>query len=280
LDALAEAVREARLKNQPVVLFTGAHLIKNGFGPLLLDLIRKERITLVGMNAAGMIHDFELALVGKTSEDVPRALPIGEFGFSQETGTGINEALIYGEKTRVGAGEALGRLISGEPFPEKLPFTHPELSLLAGAFELKVPVTMHASIGCDIIDQFAGWDASAKGGCSGRDFLIFCAEIEKMNAGGVFLNVGSAVTGPEVFLKACSMCANVGHPPHGIVTGSFDIRAGHVEAVDDERSPGYYYRDIKSVVVRIPEAFGGRGFYVQGDHLETFPALYQALTRT
>ncbi len=279
LDSLVEAVRDARNNDQPVVLFTGAHLIKNGFGPLLLDLIRKERITLVGMNAAGMIHDFELALVGKTSEDVPRALPIGEFGFSYETGSGINEALIHGEKTHVGAGEAMGRLISGEPFPEKMAFAHPELSLLAGAFESNVPVTMHASIGCDIIDQFPGWDASAKGGCSGRDFLIFCAEIEKMNQGGVFLNIGSAVTGPEVFLKACSMCANVGHPPHGIVTGSFDIRPGFVEAVNDERSPGYYYRDIKSVVVRIPQAFEGKGFYVQGDHLETFPALYQALLR-
>lgn len=280
LDALVSAVREARSAGQPVIVFTGAHLIKNGFGPVLLDLIRRDLVTLVGMNAAGMIHDYELALVGRTSEDVPHALPRGKFGFAAETGNGINEALIYGEKVRVGAGEALARLILGEPFPEVIRFARPEFSLLAGAFELGRPVTMHASIGCDIVDQFASWDPSAKGGCSGRDFLIFCNEVEKMSAGGVFLNIGSAVSGPEVFLKACSMCANVGYPPMGLVTGSFDFRPGHVESVNDERSPGYYYRDIKSVVVRIPEAFGGTGYYVQGDHLITLPALYQRLIRS
>lgn len=277
LDALVAAVHEARKNDQPVIVFTGAHLIKNGFGPLLLDLIRRGLVTLVGMNAAGMIHDYELARVGRTSEDVPHALPRGKFGFAKETGDGINEALTYGEKVRVGAGEALARLIHGEPFPEKIKFAHPDLSLLAGAFEFDTPVTMHASIGCDIIDQFPGWDPSAKGGCSGRDFLIFCHEVEKMSAGGVFLNIGSAVSGPEVFLKACSMCANVGYPPMGLVTGSFDFREGHVESVNDERSPGYYHRDIKSVVVRIPEAFGGNGYYVRGDHLVTLPALYQRL---
>lgn len=279
LDALVRAALEARAAGRPVILFTGAHLIKNGFGPLILDLIRRGLITLVGMNAAGMIHDFELALIGRTSEDVPRALPLGEFGFARQTGSGINRALTYGESLRVGAGEALARLILGEPFPDRIAFAHPELSLLAGAFNLGVPVTMHASIGCDIIDQFPDWDPSAKGGCSGRDFLIFCAEVERMASGGVFLNVGSAVSGPEVFLKACSMATNVGRPPRGLVTGSFDFRPATVESAHDERSPGYYYRDIKSVVVRIPEAFAGSGYYVQGDHLQTLPALYQGLVR-
>lgn len=280
LRALVHGVREARAAGRPVILFTGAHLIKNGFGPLLLDLIRRGWITLVGMNAAGMIHDFELALIGRTSEDVPRALPLGQFGFAMETGGGINAALVHGENLKVGAGEALARLMLGEAFPRVMDFERPDLSLLAGAYREGVPVTMHASIGCDIIDQFPGWDAAAKGGCSGRDFLIFCAEVERMREGGVFLNVGSAVTGPEVFLKACSMCANVGHPPRGLVTGSFDIRPAAIESIDDERSPGYYYRDIKSIVVRIPQAFGGRGYYVQGDHLATLPAFYQALVQS
>lgn len=279
LSALAHAVLEARAADRPVILFTGAHLIKNGFGPLLLDLVRRRIVTLVGMNAAGMIHDFELALIGRTSEDVPRALPLGQFGFASETGAGINGALRHGELLRVGAGEALARLILGEPFPERMNFERPDLSLVAGAYREGVPVTMHASIGCDIIDQFPEWDAAAKGGCSGRDFLIFCAEVERMKQGGVFLNIGSAVSGPEVFLKACSMCANVGHPPRGLITGSFDFRRADVASVDDERSPGYYYRDIKSVVVRIPQAFGGSGYYVQGDHLLTLPALFQALVR-
>lgn len=281
LDAVAKAAREARAAGRPVVLFTGAHLIKNGFGPLMLDLIRRGMLTLVGMNAAGMIHDLELALRGRTSEDVPRALPLGEFGFARETGDLINRALTSGEAMKIGAGESLARLILGEAMPELAEFPHRELSLTAGAYEAGVPVTMHASIGCDIVDMHDSWDPAAKGGCSGRDFGIFCAEIERMaEGGGVFINVGSAVTGPEVFLKACSMCANVGKPPRGLTTASFDIRPGSTADVRDERKAGYYYRDIKSVVSRIPESFGGRGYYVQGDHLKTLPALYHALVRS
>lgn len=277
LRAVAAAVHEARAAGKPVILLTGAHLIKNGFGPLILDLVRRDLLTLVGMNAAGMIHDFELALVGRTSEDVPKSLPIGEFGFAEQTGRLINAALTHGEKLKVGAGEAIARLILGEAFPDRVEFPHRELSLIAGGFERGVPVTMHASIGTDIIDQFANWDPAAKGGCSGRDFAIFCAEVEKMTAGGVYLNIGSAVMGPEVFLKACSMCANVGRSPKDIVTASFDFREADAADANDERRAGYYYRDIKSVVVRIPQSFGGRGYYVQGDHLATVPALYQAL---
>ncbi len=277
LRAVVEAVKQARQNELPVVLMSGAHLIKNGFGPLMLDLIRRGILTLVGMNAAGMIHDLELALVGRTSEDVPRALPIGEFGFARETGDLINGALTHGERMKVGAGEALGRLIAGEPYPEAVEFPHRELSLIAGGLEAGVPVTMHASLGTDIVDQYASWDPAAKGGTSGRDFLVFCSEIERMTKGGVYLNVGTAVTGPEVFLKACSMSANVGHAPSGIVTASFDFRPARPEDVGDERKAGYYYRDVKSVVVRIPEAFGGQGHYVQGDHLQTVPALYRAL---
>ncbi|MBI3736399.1 hypothetical protein HY256_07785 [Candidatus Sumerlaeota bacterium] len=281
LRAVAAAVKAARANDQPVMLLSGAHLIKNGFGPLFADLIRRRIVTLVGMNAAGMIHDLELALIGKTSEDVPRALPRGEFGFAEQTGRLINGALAHGEKLKLGAGEALGRLIQGEAFPEKTDFPHRNVSLLAAGIERGVPVTIHASIGTDIVDQFPNWDPSAKGGCSGRDFAIFCAEAERMSPsrarGGVFLNIGTAVMGPEVFLKACSMCANVGHPPAGVVTASFDIRPADMKDINDERAAGYYYRDIKSVVVRIPQAFGGRGHYVQGDHLDTLPALFQLL---
>ena len=279
LRAVAQAVLAARQEDKPVIVLTGAHLIKNGFGLLLKALVERRLVTLVAMNAAGMIHDFELALVGMTSEDVPEALSKGEFGFAKETGQLINRALIHGEDLKVGAGEALARLIIGEPFPEVVEFPHRDYSVVAGSFVAGTPVTMHATIGTDIIDQFPEWDPSAKGGCSGRDFGIFCAEVEKMAEGGVYLNIGSAVTGPEVFLKACSMCANVGKPPRGIITASFDLRPGDPADVDDERKPGYYYRDMKSVVVRIPQAFGGRGHYVQGDHLKTVPALYQMLVK-
>lgn len=279
IDRLGAAVAGARAKGKPVILFTGAHLIKNGFAPLILDLLDRRALTLVGMNAAGMIHDFELALMGRTSENVPDALPKGEFGFARETNELINAALADGDRKRLGAGEAVGRLIEGEAMPEATRFAHREISLLAGGVRMGVPVTMHASIGCDIIDQTDYWNPGAKGACSGRDFLIFCAEVEKMSEGGVFLNVGSAVSGPEVFLKAVSMCANVGHPPEGLTTASFDIRPANIDAVDDEREPGYYFRDVKSVVSRIPEAFGGDGSYIQGDHLETLPALYRSIVR-
>ncbi len=281
LRAVGGAVKQARAKNQPVALVSGAHLIKNGFGPLMADLLRRGVVTLVGMNAAGMIHDLELALIGKTSEDVPRALPKGEFGFAEQTGGLINRALKLGEEMKIGAGEAVGRLIEGKDWPEKIDFSRRDLSLLSAGIEAGKPVTIHASIGTDIVDQFPDWDPSAKGGCSGRDFLIFCAEIEKMreSGGGVFLNIGTAVMGPEIFLKACSMCANIGKPPTGIVTASFDIRPADLGDIQNERSAGYYNRDIKSVVVRVPESFGGQGHYVQGDHLKTVPALYQLLTQ-
>lgn len=276
LRALADAARRARAEDRPVVVFTGAHLIKNGFGPLLADLLRRDAVTLVAINFAGAIHDLELALVGRTSEDVPRALPKGEFGFARETGTLLNGALTRGEALRIGAGEAIGRLLDGEPFPDAIDFPHRRLSLLHAAHALGKPVTVHASIGTDIVDQYPSFDPSAKGGCSGRDFAIFCAAVERL-AGGVFVNVGSAIMGPEVFLKACSMCANVGSPPTGLTTAAFDIRDARPEDAADERTQGYYQRDLKSVVVRIPEAFGGRGLYVKGDHLVTVPALYRAL---
>lgn len=279
IQALAQGVLEARKSGRPVIWMTGAHLIKNTFGRLLRDLLERDVITLVAMNAAGMIHDVELALIGETSENVPKALPAGQFGFAKETGELINNALAHGEKLKVGAGEALARLILGEPFPDKVEFPYPENSVIAGGFLAGKPVTMHAGIGTDIVDQVPSWDPSAKGGCSGRDFLIFCAEVEKMTQGGVYLNVGTSVTGPEVFLKACSMSANVGNAPTKLLTGVFDFRPADPKDVDDERKSGYYFRDIKSVVVRIPEAFGGEGYYVQGDHLQTVPAFYQHLVQ-
>jgi hypothetical protein len=231
------------------------------------------------MNAAGAIHDLELALAGRTSEDVPHALPRGEFGFAEETGRLINRAMAHAAQLQVGAGEGLGRLMEGEPFPDSVEFPHEALSLFSGAWRCGAPVTMHASIGTDVVDQHPAFDPAAKGAASGHDFAIFCAEVERMNQGGVFLNIGSAVSGPEVFLKACSMCANIGRPPVQPVTASFDFRPANPADVDDERRPDYYLRDLKSIVVRIPEAFGGQGHYVEGDHLQTVPAFYARLIK-
>jgi hypothetical protein len=281
LEALTEAVYQARQNGQPVIWVTGAHLIKNGFGLILADLVRRKILTLVGMNAAGIIHDLELALIGATSEDVPHALPRGEFGFARETGTLLNNAFTAGEEKKIGGGEAVGRLINGEAMPNEIDFPHRHLSLSAAGWQEGVPITLHASLGTDIIDQYPNFDPAAKGGCSGRDFLLLTREVQRMGetGGGVFLNVGTSVMGPEVFLKACSMAANVGNPPNNLVSASFDIRPAEIADADDERKAGYYFRDIKSVVVRIPSAFGGKGYYVQGDHLVTLPAFYQHLVR-
>jgi hypothetical protein len=279
LSAVATAVLNARAEGKPVILFTGAHLVKNGFGPLVRDLVRRKLVTMVSMNAAGMIHDLELALVGTTSEDVPAALPVGDFGFSEETGRLINEALSEGHRRKWGAGEVMGRLVDGEPLPNAIGFPHKSISLMQGCWAHRCPLTIHAMIGTDVIDQHPAFDPEAKGGCSGRDFLIFTAQVAELDRGGVFLNIGSAVAGPEVFLKACSMAANIGRAPNGIETASFDFRPGVPADTSDERRAGYYYRDLKSVVVRIPESFGGHGHYVQGDHLQTVPSFYQALVQ-
>jgi len=159
-------------------------------------------------------------------------------------------------------------------------FQHPEVSVLAACYRRRIPFTVHAGIGTDVVDQHPSFDGQAKGGCSGRDFLIYTQEVTKLTKGGVVLNVGSAVTGPEVLLKAVSMAANVGSVPHGILTADFDLREHEPRQMTDESAPGYYFRDQKSVVTRIPQAFGGRGLYVGADQTQTFPFLCKHILET
>lgn len=279
LRAVARAVREARGGAKPVIWMMGAHPVKLGLSPIVIDLVERGLITLVACNCAATIHDFELALIGETSENVPNALPAGKFGMAYETGRYMNDALIHGDSLALGFGESLARMILGEEFPYRVEFPHKELSFVARGYQQGVPVTVHATMGTDIIDQHANFDGRAKGGCSGRDFGLYCAEVEKMTAGGVVLNVGSAVTGPEVLLKTVSMVSNVGSPCRGIITGDFDIRPADFDEARDESKATYYFRDIKSVVTRIPEAFGGKGYYIRGLFEQTIPALYQLLLR-
>jgi len=276
LDAVVAAVLKARAQGRAVIVFTGAHLVKNGFGLLLIDLMKRGLVTLVGTNAAGFTHDLELALIGETSEIVPQALPQGRFGTCEETPSLMNRAFRAGLDRGLGGGEALGRLILGEPMPEIVRFSHPEFSLAAAGVQLRVPVTMHAAIGTDVIDQHPTFDPEAKGGESGIDFGIFAAQACRLS-NGVVLNLGSSVQGPEVLLKAVNMASNIGQPPDGLTSASFDVRPVSPADVNNERAFSYYFRDHKSVVHRIPEAFGGKGYYVQGDHLQTIPALYRAL---
>jgi hypothetical protein len=287
IETVAHAVVSARKSGSPVIFFTGAHLVKNGLGPLLIDLVRRGMVTLVAGNAATAIHDFELALVGQTSENVPDALAKGEFGMAHEFAY-INQALSVGNKQKLGFGEALGSMICDEDFRRRVlsslaganlsvNFLHPEVSVLAACCDNDIPFTIHAGIGADVTDQHPSFDGQAKGGCSGRDFLIFTNEVAKLTGGGVFLNIGSAVTGPEVFLKAVSMAANTGHVPKSIVAADFDLRDYISGQMTDESSPGYYFRDQKSVVTRIPGAFAGEGLYVQGDQKRTIPLLYKRI---
>ena len=158
-------------------------------------------------------------------------------------------------------------------------FAHPQVSILAACHDCAVPMTIHVGIGTDVTDQHPSFDGRAKGGCSGRDFLIFADEVARLAGGGVVLNVGSAVTGPEVLLKAVSMAANVGTPPTGLITADLDLRPQGPARCGEDTHP-YYFRDQKSVVTRIPEAFGGRGYYVQGDQKLTFVRLFQKLTES
>ena len=287
IRTVADAMVAARRDGKPVILFTGAHLIKNGLGPLLLELVERGAVTLVAGNGATAIHDFELALVGETSENVPAGLDKGLFGMAYEFAY-INMALSVGNQQKLGYGESLGRMICDEKFrravlalvarEDSIPqFGRPEVSVLAACYRRKIPFTVHAGIGTDVIDQQPTFDGQAKGGCSGRDFLIYTNEVTKLTKGGVLLNIGSAVTGPEVLLKAVSMAANVGAVPHGILTADLDLREHEPRHMTDESAAGYYFRDQKSVVTRIPQAFGGRGLYIGGDQKKTFPFLYRTI---
>lgn len=286
---LAAKLVELRKQNLPVILFTGAHLIKNGLGLLLADLVKKDLITCVAGNMATSIHDFELAMIGETSEYVPQALEKGQFGMAYEFAY-INQAMTLGDQHELGLGESLGKMIVDHEFSSEVfdvvwregspkDFKHPGKSVLATCYTKKIPFTIHAGIGTDVTDQHPSFNGKAKGGCSGRDFLIYTSEIEKLAGGGMVLNIGSAVTGPEVFLKAASMTGNVGKVPKGIITADFDIRPFNRDHITNESSTGYYFRDQKSIVVRVPEAYDGQGFYIQGNQKETFPQFYKFIIK-
>jgi hypothetical protein len=289
IDILAHEIIERHAKGQPILLFTGGHLVKNGLNRLLVDLIHKGLFTIISGNGATSIHDFELALMGETSEYVPQALEKGEFGMAYEFNF-INAALSLGDERQLGYGESLGKMICKKSFRKKVArflgietgateFEHPELSIAAACYKEKVPFTVHVGIGTDVIDQHPWFNGNAKGGCSGRDFLIYTQAVSKLVQGGVILNIGSAVTGPEVFLKAASMVGNVHQTPNDILTANFDLRQYHPETATDESSVGYYFRDQKSIVGRIPRAYGGKGFYIEGNMVQTFPYLYQQLVK-
>jgi hypothetical protein len=275
LPVLAGRIRAARAGGRSVILMMGAHVLRCGAAPLLIDLMRRGLVTHVGLNGAGAIHDYELALVGGTSESVARYVRTGEFGLWRETG-GINEAAKTAARDGIGLGEAVGRAIVEGRFP------YAETSVLAAGVRLGVPVTVHVGIGQDIIHEHPSFDAAATGAASDTDFLILTESICGLE-GGVFLNIGTAVMGPEVYLKALTMARNVARQEsreiRRFTTAVFDLVAldeGAIRREAAKTEPAYYFRPYKTVLVRTV-ADGGESFYVRGDHAATVPTLYHLI---
>jgi hypothetical protein len=275
LPILAGRIREARHKGSAVILMLGAHVLRRGVAPLLIDLMKRDLVTHIALNGAGGIHDYELALVGRTSESVARYVRTGEFGLWEETG-GINAAAQAGYRNGIGLGEAIGQAIVAGDFP------YAETSVLAAGFRLRVPVTVHAAIGQDIIHEHPNFDGAATGAASYTDFLILTESICGLE-GGVLLNIGTAVMGPEVYLKALTMARNVavqeGRAIAHFTTAVFDLVPlgdGDIRREAPKTDPSYYFRPYKTILVRTV-ADGGESFYVRGDHASTVPTLYHLI---
>jgi len=270
LPVIADRIAGARRNGRPVILMMGAHVLKGGLSRQVIDLMARGAVTHVGMNGAGPIHDFETALVGGTTERVARYIRTGEFGLWEETGR-INEVARQGQRDGLGLGEAVGRAVEEGRFP------HRDASILASGYRLRIPVTVHVGIGHDIIHEHPNCDGAALGETSYRDFLVFTQAVSGLE-GGVFLNFGSAVMGPEVYLKALAMARNVarqeGREIARFTTAVFDLipLGGDLHTEAPKNDPRYYYRPYKTILVRTVQD-GGESFYIEGDHRATFPNL-------
>ena len=272
LPPIADAMAAARAAGAAVVLLMGAHVIKQGLSRYVIDLVRQGWVSAVAMNGACAIHDYELARIGATTESVARYIREGQFGLWQETG-GLNDIVRAGHVEGLGFGEALGRHIAadGTAYP------HRDVSIFAAAYEQGVPATVHIGVGYDIVHEHPNFDAAAAGAASYRDFLILARVIENLD-GGVVLCYGTAVMGPEVYLKALAMGRNVarqaGRRISRITAAVFDLQdlGDRLDAEAPKDSPRYYYRPYKTVLVRTVRD-GGTSHYVRGDHRATLPAL-------
>lgn len=275
LEKVAERIAAARRRGRPVILLMGAHVVKQGLSRFVINLMKRGILTHVGGNGACAIHDFELALTGATTESVARYIREGQFGLWQETGR-INDAVREGVRRGLGFGEAVGRMIEEGRFP------HREVSILAAGYRLRVPVTVHIGIGQDIIHEHPNCDGAALGEASYRDFLVFARSVSQLE-GGVFLNYGTAVMGPEVFQKALSMARNVAHQAgqriERFTTAVFDLLdlGPDWHSEPPKTDPRYYFRPYKTILVRTVQG-GGESYYIRGDHRVTLPNLYRLVT--
>jgi hypothetical protein len=274
LEKLAARVRTARERGAARILMMGAHVLRAGVNRHLIDLMSRGFISHLAMNGAGAIHDYELARIGATTESVARYIRSGEFGLWKETGE-LNDVVTAAAAEGYGFGEAVGRHIEQSEYP------HRNLSVLAAAWRLNVPATIHAGIGYDILHEHPNCDGAAVGAASYRDFLIFAASVEELE-GGVLLSFGSAIMAPEVYLKALAMARNVAHQEgqeiRNFATAVFDLVPirGDIHKELPKTDPGYYFRPQKTILVRTV-ADGGESFYFCGDHRATVPALWRRL---
>ena len=276
LRVVADRIVEAHRARRQVIWMMGAHVMRRGNSRFIIDLMERGVITHLATNGACAIHDFELAHIGATLEDVEDYIWDGKFGNWEETGRYLNEAIVRGYRDKVGFGEAVGRLIQeGE---QGISFPHRDVSMFAAAYRLGVPFTVHKGIGFDIIDQHPAADYAAMGWTTGEDFLCFAHSVSQLED-GVFLNLGSAVMGPEVYLKSLSMARNIaaqrGAEIRHFTTANFDL----IDFPDfqDEGAPTdahYYHRPKKTILIRTVKD-GGEGYHISGDFSVTVPQLYR-----
>jgi hypothetical protein len=258
LRAVVAALRAARERGRAIVWGLGGHVVKCGLAPVLLDLMRRGYVTSFAMNGATSIHDFEIALAGHTSEDVEAVLPDGRFGAAEETGREMNLAIAAGDRDGLGVGEALGRRLDEIADP-----AFACASLLLEAWRASTPVTVHIALGTDTPHTHPSADAAAIGSASHRDFRLLCSLLAGLHDGGVYLNVGSAVVLPEVFLKAISALRNLGHPLTGFTTVNLDFLQ--------------HYRPKVNVVERPHAGGSGAGYALTGHHELLIPLLAACL---
>lgn len=253
LRKIAGRVRRARDFGKPIIWGIGGHVIKTGLAPLIIDLMKRGFVTAIAGNGSVLVHDAEIAMIGSTSEDVDATLGEGMFGGADETGRLLNRAAQEGAADQIGLGEAVGRsLVAMKP-------QYPDYSLLCAAYEAKVPFTAHLTIGGDIAHFHPTADGASLGATTHTDFKLLAELVRRMNDGGVYLNIGSAVVLPEVFLKCVTLVRNLGHPLTGITTANFDFIQS--------------YRPQTNVVRRPTEKGGGEGFSITGHHELTIPLL-------
>jgi len=276
LETLAIRIVEAHQRGAAVIILMGAHVIRSGVSRFLIDLMEKGMIDLIGCNGAVTIHDMEFAMIGRTTESVAKYIQVGQFGLWKETGR-VNDAAKFAYEHGLGLGESIGKMILDNPGE----FPYGDISVLAAGYRLGIPITVHVGIGQDIVHEHPNFDGAAYGAASYRDFLTLVSAVENLE-GGVMLNIGTAVMGPEVYLKALAMARNVAIQENRVIK---HFTTGVLDIVDLGKTPGkeapktdsvYYFRPFKTVLVRTV-ADGGESYYVRGNHRATVSNLHRLI---